>query len=67
MSKPQPIDAIPQSGIRAGMTPAMFNSPREDYSRSQFSAAIGMRNGLIGGIAFWILAFLVYSVFRFFA
>ena len=53
--------------IRAGVDPAVLKSRFEDYSNTRLDAAIGIKNGLIGGIAFWVLAYLLYSLFRFFA
>ncbi len=55
MRELEPIDASSQRGIMG------------DSSSSQLDAAVGIKNGLFGGIAFWSLAFVLYSLFRFFA
>ncbi len=78
MSKTGTIEAISgTSTIHAGAKSAALesrlasNSPRaqgiEDYSSNPFNAAIGIRNGLIAGFAFWVFAYLLYSAVTFFA
>ncbi len=34
----------------------------EDYSGHPLNAAIGLKNGLIAGVAFWLFAYLVFKV-----
>ena len=55
------------NAIPVGVDPAVLKSRFEDYSSSRLDAAIGIKNGLIGGMALWIFAYLLYSLFRFFA
>ena len=65
------------NSIRAGMESAILESrlvarsARDqkvgDDSGNPFDAAIGIRNGLIGGMAFWTLAYLLFMLFRTFA
>ena len=65
------------NSIRAGMDSSVAG-PRlaadtyrdrgvEGDSGNTFDAAIGIRNGLIGGMAFWTLAYLLLILLRTFA
>jgi hypothetical protein len=63
--------------IRAGVDSSILDSRLaadstrgrdvDDDSDNTFDAAIGIRNGLTGGMAFWTLAYLLLILFRTFA
>ena len=65
------------SNIHAGVNSAALrsnlasNSVRrqgiEDHSSEPLDAVIGFRNGVIGGIALWLLAYLLFSLVGSFA
>lgn len=51
--------------VRAGVDPVLLESRLEHHSDNQLNAAAGIMNGVISGIAFWILAIILYNLFRF--